>query len=269
MKGLDYAWGNKPYDEFVRQGIKFVMRYISHDAGKDLTAGEKRELRKRGIKVGLVFETTAGRALSGRAGGVIDAKYAQERARSLAMDDAAIYFAVDFDATNSQKPIVHQYLQGAVSVLGGRVGVYGGYWVIKYAVDHKSCSWFWQTYAWSGGLLHPATHIYQYKNGIKIGGLSADLNESKKLDFGVSPRAVPPTPIPVPPKPTPAPTPPSPGVIHFPKDDTFWTWLRWKTGSGEFEPYGKSNKIVRPNVPQKIPAAWWLALKKFLKKQPT
>lgn len=266
MKGIDYAWGSKPYDEFVRQGVKFVMRYISHDPSKDLTNAEKAALLKRGIKVGLVFETTTGRALSDRAGGITDARYAKARADALGMKDAPIYFAVDFDAKDIHKPAIHRYLQGAVSVLGhDRVGVYAGYHVIKYVYEHGSCKWLWQTYAWSGGQLHPATHIHQYRNGIRIGGLSADLNDSKTVDFGVYPRPIKPIPTP---KPKPVPAPPA-GAISFPKDDTFWTWLRWKTGTGEFESYGKSNKIVRPNVPQRIPSAWWFALKKFVAKQPS
>jgi len=39
-----------------------------------------------------------------------------------------------------------------------------------------------------------------------------------------------------------------------------WLWIRWKRGHGEFKPFGKSNPAVRPDVPKKIPAAWWARL---------
>lgn len=193
VPGLDYAWGNKPYDDFKKAGIKFVMRYISHDPGKDLTVAEKDQLFRRGINVGVVYESTAGRALSGFAGGRADALYANARVKALGLDGIPIYFAVDFDATDAQKPTIAAYLSGAGAVLGKhRVGVYGGYHVIKYAASHRVCDWFWQTYAWSGGLVHPQTHIYQYRNGVRIGGLSCDLNHARDdIPFGVRGPVVP------------------------------------------------------------------------------
>lgn len=187
VPGVDYAWGAKPYDEFKKAGIKFAMRYISKDPGKDLTAAEKDQLFRRGINVGVVYESTAGRAMSGYSGGRQDALYANARVKALGLDGIPIYFAVDFDATDAQKPTIAAYLTGASAVLGKhRVGVYGGYYVVKHMVDHKICDWFWQTYAWSGGLVHPQTHIYQYRNGVRIGGLSCDLNHGRDdIPFGV------------------------------------------------------------------------------------
>jgi N-acetyl-anhydromuramyl-L-alanine amidase AmpD len=41
----------------------------------------------------------------------------------------------------------------------------------------------------------------------------------------------------------------------------FWKWVRWWRGHGEFKSYGPRNKAVRPNVPKRIPAAWWARLK--------
>jgi len=37
----------------------------------------------------------------------------------------------------------------------------------------------------------------------------------------------------------------------------FWTWLRWYEGRDEFEPFGRRNPLVRPNVPARVPAVWW------------
>jgi hypothetical protein len=196
--GVDYAWSKPDPAALHGDGVKFAMRYLSHDASKNLTAGELKRLRNHGIAVGLVWESTANRALSGYAGGVADAKVAASQAAALGLGPTPadwglapglpIYFAVDFDATDAQKPTIATYLKGAASVLGkDHVGVYGGYWVIKHCVDHDVCSWFWQTYAWSGGRVHPKTHIYQYRNGVSAHGGSYDLNHARNdVPFGVT-----------------------------------------------------------------------------------
>lgn len=44
----------------------------------------------------------------------------------------------------------------------------------------------------------------------------------------------------------------------------FWAWLRWRLGEGEFKPYGPASPRHRPNVPARIPSAWWQRLKGFL-----
>src|SRR5207247_20299 len=59
---------------------------------------------------------------------------------------------------------------------------------IKYMVEHAVCKFFWQTYAWSGGRIHPSNHIYQYMNNRRIGGLSVDFNRGRdNADIGVRP----------------------------------------------------------------------------------
>jgi hypothetical protein len=65
-----------------------------------------------------------------------------------------------------------------------RVGVYGGYWVIKRCAENGTARWLWQTYAWSGGHLSSAAHLYQYNNGEKIAGSSVDFDRALKPEFG-------------------------------------------------------------------------------------
>lgn len=188
MFGIDYAWGRPRYDRLTANKIGFVMRYVSHDATKDLDPQELTQLHAFGLGVGLVFESGGKRALSGFGAGVMDAKWAKARVKALGLPDTLpVYFAVDFDATDVQKPIVAAYLRGAGSVLlPERVGVYGGYYVVKYADDHGVASWLWQTYAWSGGRVYPRAHIYQYSNGHRLLGVSCDFNRSLVPEFGVS-----------------------------------------------------------------------------------
>jgi len=182
--GIDYAWGNPDIAALKGAGVRFVMRYVSHDPGKDLDSAELRALHAHGIKAGLVFESAANRALDGYAAGVTDAKYAKARATSLGLK-VPIYFGVDFDANDAQKPTITKYLGGAVSVLGkDRVGVYGSYYVVRYCVNLEVCDWFWQTYAWSGGLIHPDAHILQYRNGMTLAGVSCDYNHATTAPGG-------------------------------------------------------------------------------------
>ena len=43
----------------------------------------------------------------------------------------------------------------------------------------------------------------------------------------------------------------------------FWTWARWYRGHGEYRSYGP-RKGPRPNVPRRIPLAWWGRLRRNL-----
>jgi peptidoglycan hydrolase-like protein with peptidoglycan-binding domain len=97
-----------------------------------------------------------------------------------------IYFAVDWDATDAQKPAIANYLKGAAQALGGKqhVGVYGSYYVVKYMLDHDVVDYGWQTYAWSGGLRDKRAQIYQRLNGQHLAGLSVDFNTAYHEDFG-------------------------------------------------------------------------------------
>ena len=189
IEGVDYAWGKKPYDQLQKAGFKFAMRYVSFDASKDLSKAELGALHKRGIKVGLVFEAGAKRALQGKQTGTKDAAYCAARTVALGLPNIPVYFAVDWDASDHDKPLIADYLSGAVSALGfQRVGVYGSYYVVRYMAQNQVCRWFWQTYAWSGGLVHPQAHILQYRNGQTVGGLSVDFDKATTdpRGFGVA-----------------------------------------------------------------------------------
>lgn len=46
---------------------------------------------------------------------------------------------------------------------------------------------------------------------------------------------------------------------------TFFAWVAWRLGEGEWRHYGKQNPDVRPHVPRRIPAEWWARYAQFLK----
>jgi hypothetical protein len=184
--GIDYAWGRPGPAALQHAGVKFVARYLSHDSGKNLSRAEAELLSDSGISIVVVWETTASRALSGKAGGVADAKDADRQAKACGMPGGRpIYFAVDWDASTSQQAAINAYLDGAASVLGrDRVGLYAGYGPISRAFSAKKISYGWQTYAWSGGRWDSRAQLQQYSNGHTLNGVGVDYNHAVKADYG-------------------------------------------------------------------------------------
>lgn len=187
VPGFDMAWGEKPYRQARAQGKRFVVRYLSHDSSKNLSPAELREWHKEGIAVGVVWESTSSRALAGHQAGAEDARAAQYQLGQLRLPQLPVYFAVDFDATDQQKPALAAYMNGAASVIGrSRVGAYGGYHVIDYLLRHRAIAYAWQTYAWSGGRVRKGIHLYQHQNGVRIGSASCDLDWAFQANAGLT-----------------------------------------------------------------------------------
>ncbi len=201
-EGIDYAWHHGvDTDAFRRDGATFVVRYLSHDTGKNLSASEAQLLSDAGFDVAVVWESAARRACEGKTAGATDARAAAAQAKACGMPAGKpIYFGVDFDAGDDDKPKIAAYLEGAASVLGAkRVGVYAGYWVVKYCFDHSAIEYGWQTYAWSGGQRDQRAQLYQHRNGVIIGGINCDRDTAYAADFGqwrIQPSKAPPFPYP-------------------------------------------------------------------------
>jgi Domain of unknown function (DUF1906) len=185
--GVDYAWGRPSVTALHNAGVVFVCRYLSHDTtGKNLDHAEAVRLSNAGIWLVTVWETTAKRALAGRAAGIQDAKDADQQAKACGQPAGRpIYFATDWDVQRSELAAVNAYLDGVASVIGrGRTGIYGGYRAVKAALDGGHCAWAWQTYAWSGGRWDPRAQIQQYSNDHTIGGVGLDYDRSTHSDYG-------------------------------------------------------------------------------------
>lgn len=185
--GTDYAWGRPGVVALRAAGVKFVCRYFSHDTtGKNLTPSEAKELSDGGLWLVGIWESTADRALGGYGAGRTDAQAALAQAQACGMpSDRPIYFAVDFDASPDQMGTINAYLDGAASVLGkDRVGVYGGYYVVKAALGGGHCVWAWQASAWSGGQWDDRAQIRQTSIDRYIGGVDCDDNTATTTDYG-------------------------------------------------------------------------------------
>lgn len=175
--GIDFS-GSKPAPQAVRSaGYSFVLGYISHDVNKDLSPAQILNYRAAGLEVYLVFETTASRALAGRAAGVSDAQYAASVAKSRGYPDhLPIFFADDTDSTADQ---VRPYFQGVRSVLGDRTGGYGGKKVTEPLAADGTITWVWQSAAWS----IPPT-IQQGASGADVARLQGLLHITVDGSFG-------------------------------------------------------------------------------------
>jgi len=188
--GVDFSDGWPAVDALRGAGRDFVVRYVSYPgAAKNITPGEARHWRENDIDVAVVFETTAGRALSGAAAGAADAAAARDQvvAAGGPADGGVIYFAVDVDTTSvGQRESVAEYLGGAAGVLGwDQVGMYGEYELVDHVSAHTPCPWYWQTYAWSRGMgPHPRAQLFQYRNGQSLGGVEVDFDQALADNFG-------------------------------------------------------------------------------------
>ena len=188
VEGVDYAFPPRPsIAGLAEAGKKFAFRYGGPGSlSKQLDPVEAQTLSAAGIAVVANAEGAADGLLGGWNPGVSWAASAEAHFKKCGMPPGRpIYLSVDFDCPSSRWPSVAAALRGAASVLGAaRVGVYGGRRSIEWARRDNVAQWFWQTYAWSGGVWAPGNHCEQYKNGVPLAGGSVDLNRALLPDFG-------------------------------------------------------------------------------------
>lgn len=184
--GLDYSydWARVRVSE-LRLTYQFVMRYLTWPwdgrSAKKLSVTELATLRANGIIVGLNWEYKIGDQRAGAAGGQSDGTEAVRQAKELGYPDGcAIYFSTDFDAQTADLPIIQAYLLNARIVLaaaGYRLGQYGSYRVINWALTSGLIDVGWQTYAWSGGQWDSRAAIRQVRNNTTVAGGTVDIDE--------------------------------------------------------------------------------------------
>jgi len=152
---VDYAWTKPTPAQIVAGGYAGVLRYLSWDSSKDISAAERDALHAAGLSIGLVWETTATRAGAGYAAGVADVTAAEAKATALGYPtNIPLFYAVDFDALVAA---VLPYFQGVLASSHYPVGVYGS----ANVVEGIPAPWKWQTVAWSKGRISAQAHLYQ------------------------------------------------------------------------------------------------------------
>jgi hypothetical protein len=188
VEGVDYAFPPRPRaSELARLGKKFAVRYGGPGSSdKQLDLAEAHALAAAGLWVVANAEGSTQGLLGGFDVGASWARTAAAHFKACGMpDDRPIYLSIDFDVTSGQWPGVRDALAGAAHEIGlSRVGVYGGRRAIQWARRDQVATWFWQTYAWSGGVWEAGNHLEQYRNGVTIDGADCDLNRALAGDFG-------------------------------------------------------------------------------------
>ena len=193
-EGVDFSATGSANWAALAQALKangktFAGRYAVNDKspnGRGITAEEYQALRAAGLDVFLYWQTTTNWMLDGETAGISGAINAQNNITAAGIPaDTPVYFACDFDAEPSHQDDIDACLRGAAKVLGfERVGLYGGRWPIVRAMANKSARWFCQTSAWSGGVIVPGIHLYQYEYNQWYGGTNCDDVRAYQEDFG-------------------------------------------------------------------------------------
>ena len=187
IEGVDYSTDRPDPAGLAAVGKRFACRYGGPgSAGKQLTRSEAEALTAHGVSIVAGAEGTE-RGLSG--GYRIGAEWARSAHTHYVgcgmPASRPIYLAADWDVKADEWPAVRQALEGAASVLGAdRVGLYGGYNAIAWAVRDNAAHWLWQTYAWSAGRWHPRAHLRQYRNHVSLVGGTVDLDHAMFTDYG-------------------------------------------------------------------------------------
>jgi MYXO-CTERM domain-containing protein len=182
--GVDYSFARPSPASIVAGGYTFVVRYLSNESAKNLSASEAAALKAAGLDIVCNWEDSATNALNGYNQGVTDAQTANAQASADgAPAGRPIYFSIDFDEQSSQASAVDSYFDGVASVLGhARTGAYGGYYAIDQLFNAGKIAFGWQAYAWSNGQWDSRAQLRQIQNGIDNG--QEDEDEAMAADFG-------------------------------------------------------------------------------------
>jgi peptidoglycan hydrolase-like protein with peptidoglycan-binding domain len=206
IPGIDSADHAIPASVLTKHHVEFFAGYVSNAGNrKNMTATECTERGRAGVRTVTIFETTAERAMSGRPGGLVDARSAGEQAHAIGQPfGSPIYYGVDFNPTEPDLNMIIDYFDGLVEAsVHYYVGGYGGYATVAKLHRNNAVKYLMQTAAWSDGRWFDSVDIRQTKNGVNLDGHGVDLDTAMVADYG----GWIPTTVITPPAPRPAPRP--------------------------------------------------------------
>jgi len=162
--GFDSSFTNPDAAAMAAAGYTFAIGYVSPNPAKNLTADVMAAYSDAKILVGLVWESTAGRALAGKSAGAADGRAAEDQANALGYPvDAVLFFAVDRNTSAGDYAAIQAYAEAFNKATRRPVGIYGEADVIDHFVTPgaEPVQYGWQTAAWSAGRLSARAHLYQ------------------------------------------------------------------------------------------------------------
>lgn len=218
LLAIDYAWQHPDPAAIRAAGYTAVIRYLSLDPSKDLTATEAAQLHAAGLGIGLIWETTANRALGSTVAGEVDGGLVRQQLQDLGAPPGMPVLANlgDFVASPDQLGAISAYYVAFVSQLqeyAGGAGGYGSGWLINQLARQFPTAIWWQNAMDDqdipGSEVVAATSIYQRITPTR--NLPDPAGEYDEDAYGFGPRPV----LPWWTAAVPAPPPPPPPV---------WSW---------------------------------------------
>ncbi|WP_080796027.1 DUF1906 domain-containing protein [Corynebacterium pacaense] len=198
---IDYAAGVPSAASVKAAGHLGAVRYVSQRRpgseswmlGKPVTLDETRSFAAAGLKTASVYQFGKADSADWIEGAAGAARHAPQ---AIALHVAAggpknrpIYVAIDDNPSNAQYTAqIRPYLQAfkvALETAGYRLGIYGNYNVIDWAVADGLGEFFWMHNWGSNNRIHPRTTIHQIRiDKDTVGGVKVDINEVYAADWG-------------------------------------------------------------------------------------
>lgn len=144
---VDYSYARPGGPTIAGIGAVGALRYVSYEPGKDVSAGELADLYAHGLRVGLVWETTANMVLRGTAGGHADGAAFAARVADLNWHGAWAHAAIDFQISGGQFGTADTYFDAFNEHYPVRP--YGYYDFVEHWYQRTGQT-SWQCAAWSG-----------------------------------------------------------------------------------------------------------------------
>lgn len=176
-------------------GNRFIGRYLSLSAWKTITNEEAAQIHAAGLKVVCFYEDRGNEAEQTYDNGQSHAMTAIEKARAANQPSgSAIYFAIDYDATDAQMENIVAYFRGIqkhFADVGNPyvIGVYGSGAVcqkIKQDLHIATFSYLSRSYGWRGYQDYKARKAYDVLQGdyVHYNGVQFDSGKSSSAVYG-------------------------------------------------------------------------------------
>lgn len=191
MELADYSAAPIAASALKAAGFGGAVRYISPARanwmkGKPMSKAEVADFKRHGLEIVMVWQHLKEDWRRGRAGGVADAKAAVAKAAELgAPHDSVIYMAIDSNPNLWEwNNIAVEYVRGAQSVLGSRLGLYCNTKCKAWGVEDGISFWWWK-HNWGSDGDVSGCHIHQYEiDRYKVAGVTVDRNRTMADSFG-------------------------------------------------------------------------------------
>ncbi|GAB3938984.1 DUF1906 domain-containing protein [Corynebacterium tapiri] len=197
---IDYAAGVPSAQAVKNAGHIGAVRYVSARRpgaewmiGKPVTATETADFAANGLAVASVYQFGKNETADWKQGAAGAAVHAPQ---AITFHVAAggptgvpVYVAIDDNPSREQyDSLIKPYLQAfgiALEKAGLKLGIYGNYNVINWAISDGIGAYFWQHNWGSNGKIHPHAHLHQIRiDKDKVAGIGVDINNVYREDWG-------------------------------------------------------------------------------------